>query len=81
MTKGRKTTQEERAKIAAFCIEHNYDYGLTVETYKVSYNQIYAWVRKYEEGGADKLGVYLTAGTLQFQVNSLFCFKIQPYAI
>ena len=55
MTKGRKTTQEERAKIVAFCIEHNYDYGLTVETYNVSYQQIYAWVRKYEECGVDKL--------------------------
>ena len=55
MTKGRKTTQEERAEIVAFCIEHNYDYGLTVETYNVSYQQIYSWVRKYEEGGVDKL--------------------------
>ena len=55
MTKGRKTTQEERAEIVAFCLEHNKDYGLTVETYKVSYQQIYAWVRKYEEGGVDKL--------------------------
>ncbi len=55
MTKGRKTTQEERAEIVAFCIEHNKDYGLTVETYKVSYQQIYTWVRKYEEGGVDKL--------------------------
>ena len=55
MTKGRKTTQEERAEIVAFCIEHNKDYGLTVETYNVSYHQIYAWVRKYEEGGVDKL--------------------------
>ena len=55
MTKGRKTTQEERAEIVAFCIEHNKDYGLTVETYNVSYQQIYVWVRKYEEGGIDKL--------------------------
>ena len=55
MTKGRKTTQEERAEIVAFCIEHNKDYGLTVETYNVSYQQIYAWVRKYEEGGVGKL--------------------------
>ena len=55
MTKGRKTTQEERAEIVAFCIEHNYDYGLTVETYNVSYQQVYAWVRKYDEGGVDKL--------------------------
>ena len=55
MTKGRKTTQEERAEIVAFCIEHNYDYGLTIETYNVSYQRVYAWVRKYEEGGVDKL--------------------------
>ena len=55
MAKGRKTTQEERAEIVAFCIEHNTDYGLTVETYKVSYQQIYTWVRKYEEGGVDGL--------------------------
>ena len=55
MTKGRKTTQEERAEIVALCIEHNYDYGLTIETYNVSYQQVYAWVRKYEEGGVDKL--------------------------
>ena len=55
MTKGRKTTQEDRAEIVAFCIEHNKDYGLTVETYNVSYQQIYAWVRKYEEGWVDKL--------------------------
>ena len=55
MTKGRKTTQEERAEIVAFCIEHGKDYGLTVETYKVSYQQIYAWVRKYEEKGVKGL--------------------------
>ena len=55
MTKGRKTTQEERAQIVAFCIEHGKDYGLTVETYQVSYQQIYSWVRKYEEQGVDGL--------------------------
>ena len=37
MTKGRKTTQTEHSEIVAFCIEHGRDYGLTVETYKVSY--------------------------------------------
>ena len=55
MTKGRKTTQEERAEIVAFCIEHGKDYGLTVETFKVSYQQIYTWVKKYEEKGVDGL--------------------------
>ena len=55
MTKGRKTTQEERAQIVAFCIEHGKDYALTVETYQVSYQQIYSWVRKYEASGVDGL--------------------------
>ena len=55
MAKGRKTTQAERAEIVAYCIEHNKDCGLTVKTFNVSYQQIYAWVRKYEEGGVNKL--------------------------
>ena len=55
MTKGRKTTQEERAEIVAFCIGHGKDYGLTVETFKVSYQQIYSWVKKYEEKGVNGL--------------------------
>ena len=55
MTKGRKTTQKERSQIVAFCIEHGKDYALTVETYQVSYQQIYSWVRKYEASGVDGL--------------------------
>ena len=55
MTKGRKTTQEERAQIVAFCIEHGKDYVLTMETYQVSYQQIYSWVRKYETSGVNGL--------------------------
>ncbi|SEL38909.1 helix-turn-helix domain-containing protein [Ruminococcus albus] len=60
MNKGRKTTLEERIEIVAFCIEHCKDHGLTVEKYGVSYQQIYSWVRKYEEkrveGLADRRG-------------------------
>ena len=55
MAKGRNTTQEERGKIVAFCIEHGKAYPLTIQTYGVSYQQIYAWVRKYEEKGIDGL--------------------------
>jgi transposase-like protein len=55
MTKGRKTTFEERVEIVAFCIEHGKDYGLTIETYNVSYQQIYSWVKKYEEKGVEGL--------------------------
>ena len=51
MTKGKKTTQQERAEIVAFCLEHGKDYLLTVEHYGVSYQQIYSWVRKYEGKG------------------------------
>ena len=52
MTKGRKTTQEERIEIVAYCLENSKDYARTIEKYGVSYQQIYAWVRKYEEHGA-----------------------------
>ena len=55
MTKGRKTTQEERAQIVAFCIEHGKDYALTMEAYQVSYQQVYSWVRKYEASGVNGL--------------------------
>lgn len=55
MAKGRKTSQKERAEIVAFCLEHGKDYSLTVQTYSVSYQQVYAWVRKYEDKGVDGL--------------------------
>lgn len=51
MNKGRKTTQEERTEIVAYCIENGKDYGLAMKKYGVSYQQIYSWVRKYEEKG------------------------------
>ena len=55
MNKGRKTTQEERVEIVAFCIENGKDYGLAMEKYGVSYQQIYSWVRKYEARGVKGL--------------------------
>lgn len=55
MTKGRKTTYEERIEIVSFCIENQKDYQLTVDTYHVSYQQIYSWVKKYETQGVEAL--------------------------
>lgn len=55
MVKGRKTTLEERIEIVSHCIANNKDYGKTIERYGVSYQQIYGWVRKYENDGADGL--------------------------
>ncbi len=55
MTKGRKTTLEERIESVEYCIEHGKDYPATIGKYGVSYQQIYSWVRKYEETGVDGL--------------------------
>ena len=55
MTKGRNTTYEERVEIVSYCIENDNDYTATIEKYGVSYQQIYSWVRKYSEKGAEGL--------------------------
>lgn len=55
MTKGRNTTYEERVEIVSYCIEHNNDYTSTMEKFGVSYQQIYSWVRKYNDKGAEGL--------------------------
>jgi transposase-like protein len=55
MTKGRNTSYEERVNIVSFCIENNENYQLTAEKYQVSYQQVYAWTTKYNEGGAETL--------------------------
>ena len=55
MTKGRKTTQEERIEIVCHCIANNKDYGKTIERYSISYQQIYGWVKKYEHSGINAL--------------------------
>lgn len=55
MTKARKTTFEERIEIVQFCIVNGKNYGLTMDKFNVSYQQIYLWVRKYEEKGIDGL--------------------------
>ena len=55
MTNGRKTTYEERIEIVAFCLKNNNDYETTANKFKVSYQQVYAWVRKYEANGYEAL--------------------------
>ncbi|CAM3796621.1 transposase [Marinicrinis lubricantis] len=53
--KGRSTTLNERIEIVSYCIANDKDYALTIEEFGVSYQQIYSWVRKYEENGVDGL--------------------------
>jgi transposase len=55
MTKGRSTNWKERIDIVLYCLSHNHDYHKTSETYQVSYQQVYQWVKKYEDGGEDAL--------------------------
>jgi transposase-like protein len=55
MAIGRPTTFEERVEIVKFCIENNRDYVKTTEKFKVSYQQVYAWVKKYDQSGVEGL--------------------------
>ena len=55
MTKGRSTTWEERIQVVLYCVENGKDYQKAAETYKVSYQQVYQWVKKYENGGDEAL--------------------------
>lgn len=55
MEKGRKTTFEERIDIVKDYIESGTSYEEIAEKYGISYQQIYQWVRKYQEHGIDGL--------------------------
>jgi len=55
MTKGRKTTLEERTGIVVFCLENDHNYVLTAKEFKISYAQVYSWVRKYKASGLAEL--------------------------
>ncbi|AOY77019.1 helix-turn-helix domain-containing protein [Clostridium formicaceticum] len=55
MTKGRRTTLEERIAIVGYCIENGTDYNGTSRKYQVSYQQVRSWVIKFEESGIDGL--------------------------
>lgn len=55
MEKGRKTTFEERIDIVKDYIESGTSYEEIAEKYGISYQQIYQWVRKYQEHGIDSL--------------------------
>jgi transposase len=55
MTKGRKTTWDERIQVVLDCLGNGKDYQKTAEAYEVSYQQVYQWVKKYEDGGDEAL--------------------------
>ena len=55
MTKGRATTYKERIEIIKYCIENENNYAETAEKYKVSYQQVYSWIKKYKTKGIEAL--------------------------
>ncbi|KXU11072.1 Mobile element protein [Streptococcus gallolyticus] len=55
MRQGRQTTFDERVEIVNFTIAHNKDYQAAIEKYGISYQQVYSWVRKFEQEGSQGL--------------------------
>jgi transposase len=55
MTQGRSTTWQERIEIVQYCQTNQHDYQKTAGQFQVSYQQVYQWVKKFEDGGQDAL--------------------------
>lgn len=55
MTKGRSTTWQERIDIVQYCLAHQHNYQKAADHFKVSYQQVYQWVKKFQDGGQDAL--------------------------
>ena len=49
VTKGRKTTFEERVSIVEDCVANGRDYTATAVKFDVSYQQVYTWVKNTTE--------------------------------
>ena len=55
MTKGRKTSFDERVEIVQYCIAHDHNYAETATKYEVSYQQARSYTVKYEADGIEAL--------------------------
>lgn len=55
MTKGKKTTFDERVEIVEYCIAHDRNYTEAAEKFGVSYQQARNYTIKYEESGTEGL--------------------------
>ena len=55
MTKGIKTTFEERIEVVEYCLKNGENYNAAALKFNVSYNQIYSWVNKYNKYGVAAL--------------------------
>ncbi|AVK64700.1 hypothetical protein C5Z26_11560 [Lactobacillus sp. CBA3606] len=55
MARGRRATYTERIEIVQYTLAHDNNYQQAADKFKVSYSQVYTWVRKYQQAGADGL--------------------------
>lgn len=55
MTKGRKTSFDERVEIVQYCIAHDHNYAETAVKHSISYQQARSYTIKYEAGGVEAL--------------------------
>ncbi|PEP88493.1 helix-turn-helix domain-containing protein [Bacillus toyonensis] len=53
--KGRATALEERVEIVTYYLQCEKNYHQTAQTFDVSYQQVYQWVKKYKKEGKDGL--------------------------
>ena len=51
MAEKKKLSYEEKLQAVLYCIGHRLDYRQASEQYKITYQQIYHWVKKYQEQG------------------------------
>ena len=51
MAEKKKLSYEEKLQAVLYCIGHRLDYRQTSEQYNITYQQIYNWVKKYQEQG------------------------------
>lgn len=51
MAEKEKLSQEQKLQAVLYCLEHQLDYRQASEQYKITYQQIYSWVKKYQEQG------------------------------
>lgn len=55
MKTGRKTTLKERIEIVQWTIANDLDYSGAITKFNISYGQVYAWTKKFKQGGPESL--------------------------
>ncbi len=55
MTKDRTSTYNEHIDIVKYCIEYDKNYAKIVEKFQITYQEIYSWIKKYENNGVKTL--------------------------